>query len=406
MSQDEAIAAGGGADLRRSNVGGDLSAVDGPASLEIGEIRFAPHLQFRSGRLRRITLGASGEVQNAEQCSGLFQKVVAATEPSVGVFAGAAADAEYGAPLDGQETPRGSRLRFYSFPKADVVRGHTNWRGQGFVEATSRYGAHPRAPAASRRCVIELTFEDTPYPVRATLMPPSTEQLERAAPISAPIWTERPNSRSYERTFPVTALEHGVSGRVELDCLVIEAGALNCAVAHEEPEDWYFGEAALRLSRDYRIALDGRATLGRRVRIAVPFNTGPPPGQSSAPFGATQADLDALRERATQGPTAAELAAAMLIQNPPWTAFPTGDVFGRYYPAQALEQNLSGRAVLECLVNEDGSLRCAVTEESPSGANFGLAALGIAGAFRLPQSIDGAPTIGKRVRVPIVFRLD
>jgi protein TonB len=63
--------------------------------------------------------------------------------------------------------------------------------------------------------------------------------------------------------------------------------------------------------------------------------------------------------------------------------------------------------VLDCVVGADGRIGCSVTSEDPSGWGFGEAAIRISRHFRMsPRLVDGSPTEGGRVRVPINFRLE
>lgn len=145
---------------------------------------------------------------------------------------------------------------------------------------------------------------------------------------------------------------------------------------------------------------DGQPTTGARVpfNLAVtlgPYDAAPP----ARPPSADPAELQALAARA---PTQAELDSAVLVERVPWATRPNAQSFMRYYPVSALEQGVAGRVVLDCLVGEDGALRCAVAEETPSGQGFGLAALGMSREFRVAaESI--AESAGRRVRVPIGF---
>jgi hypothetical protein len=100
-----------------------------------------------------------------------------------------------------------------------------------------------------------------------------------------------------------------------------------------------------------------------------------------------------------------ELDSAQSLVSPRWIARPSAQSFERYYPLIAVDAALEGRTVLDCLVNADGSLRCLVAEETPTGAGFGDAALHIAQDFRVLRDEAGASAVGKRVRVPITFRL-
>ncbi|MBI3437168.1 MAG: energy transducer TonB [Proteobacteria bacterium] len=100
-----------------------------------------------------------------------------------------------------------------------------------------------------------------------------------------------------------------------------------------------------------------------------------------------------------------ELDRAQSLVNPQWISRPGVSAFERYYPEGARSSNIEGRTTLDCLVNMDGSLRCLVGYENPVGGGFGEAALHIAQDFRVLQSTTGVPAPGRRVRVPISFRL-
>lgn len=91
------------------------------------------------------------------------------------------------------------------------------------------------------------------------------------AEITNPRWLRVP--RELARYYPSRALAREIRGQVVLDCLVDVYGSLNCSVLSETPANWGFGEAALRISRDYRMApamRDGLAVEGR-YRMRVPF---------------------------------------------------------------------------------------------------------------------------------------
>jgi len=89
--------------------------------------------------------------------------------------------------------------------------------------------------------------------------------------ITNPDWVRRP--RNLAIYYPARALGRGVEGRVVLDCSVSTQGSLACAVVSETPSNWGFAEAALRISRDYRMVpamRNGQAVEGRH-RMVVPF---------------------------------------------------------------------------------------------------------------------------------------
>jgi protein TonB len=95
------------------------------------------------------------------------------------------------------------------------------------------------------------------------------------------------------------------------------------------------------------------------------------------------------------------------IREPRWLSTPDARDFARFYPSRALDRGVSGRVLLDCIVGADGRIACSVGSETPPGQGFGEAALRIAQSFRMaPQTIDGSPTDGGHVRVPITFRAE
>ncbi|HRE44577.1 MAG TPA: TonB family protein [Terricaulis sp.] len=104
-------------------------------------------------------------------------------------------------------------------------------------------------------------------------------------------------------------------------------------------------------------------------------------------------------------PSAAALEAAPMLERSQWVERPGGADFARVYPPMALDLGIEGRVVLDCLVQEGGRLLCAAATEEPADIGFGEAARALAPAFRIAEAIDGAPTLGMRVRIPIRFNV-
>jgi len=87
-------------------------------------------------------------------------------------------------------------------------------------------------------------------------------------------FTQRPSGSDFARHYPRRALSAGIEGRVTLDCTVRSNLRLNCAVASEDPPGAGFGQAALRIARQFRAARqfpDGRPTVGAHVSMPMLF---------------------------------------------------------------------------------------------------------------------------------------
>lgn len=95
-----------------------------------------------------------------------------------------------------------------------------------------------------------------------------------------------------------------------------------------------------------------------------------------------------------------------VIERPDWIQKPDGDDVNYHYPARASRENVGGRVVLRCLVQETGYVTdCKVVEETPVGYEFGAAGLGLSTKFRMrPMSADGMPVRGATVMIPLRFQ--
>jgi periplasmic protein TonB len=75
-----------------------------------------------------------------------------------------------------------------------------------------------------------------------------------AGAADAQTWAQRPTAEEFQREYPPEALEAGVEAVVVLHCLSMGDGRLSaCVPISEEPAGWGFANAALRLSRLYRL---------------------------------------------------------------------------------------------------------------------------------------------------------
>lgn len=75
------------------------------------------------------------------------------------------------------------------------------------------------------------------------------------------------------------------------------------------------------------------------------------------------------------------------------------------YPPRALQQNISGIAVLCCSPNPDRSVACAINSEYPTGQGFGEAALQSSHSYRLSQQshADLVARPGTAVRISMLW---
>ena len=100
------------------------------------------------------------------------------------------------------------------------------------------------------------------------------------------------------------------------------------------------------------------------------------------------------------------LKGAPTVARPAWAVLPTAEDFQASFPKAENGVN-QVRVVLACTVADGGALvGCAVDQEEPAGQGFGAGALALAPKFRVgPWSLDGQPTIGAKLRVPIRYEL-
>ncbi len=136
----------------------------------------------------------------------------------------------------------------------------------------------PQHPRDAPRAPVDPLPSDVPVEIETP--PPSEDVASGPGPISydpgpvvvtSPHWLRRPSG--LETYYPRRAITRNMEGQVVLDCLVNTSGALGCAVVSETPANWGFGDAALRISRDYRMspAMRDGAPVEGRYRMVVPF---------------------------------------------------------------------------------------------------------------------------------------
>lgn len=99
------------------------------------------------------------------------------------------------------------------------------------------------------------------------------------------------------------------------------------------------------------------------------------------------------------------LAASEPVASPVWISRPNGEQIAQVYPRKALEEQLSGSVIFNCIWNEDGRpINCVVESETPEGAGFLEAGLALSKGFHARSTLqDGSPISGRPYRLPIRF---
>ena len=93
--------------------------------------------------------------------------------------------------------------------------------------------------------------------------------------ITRPNWLRRPSGEDVDRYYPDRAREREVVGRASITCTVTARGELrNCSIARESPPGNGFGQAALQMSRLFRMSPqqeNGQPTENGRVTVPITF---------------------------------------------------------------------------------------------------------------------------------------
>ncbi|RYF89680.1 MAG: energy transducer TonB, partial [Caulobacteraceae bacterium] len=93
--------------------------------------------------------------------------------------------------------------------------------------------------------------------------------------ISRPDWIRKPSGDAVNRAYPDRAQRQNIGGKVTLSCTVNADGTVSgCSVVSENPGDYGFGDAAIRLSKQFKMrpqTADGQPVGGASVRIPLTF---------------------------------------------------------------------------------------------------------------------------------------
>lgn len=137
---------------------------------------------------------------------------------------------------------------------------------------------HQTIPVEGLALPEPIPFWPPPVPLPPEPSKPVAPEPPAPRVISNPNWSTQPSPDDMARYYPDRAARLERTGNVLLQCLVTAKGAVStCSVISEDPTEFGFGDAALKLSRLFKLrpgSVDGQAIEGAQVKIPIAFRIG------------------------------------------------------------------------------------------------------------------------------------
>lgn len=193
-------------------------------------------------------------------------------------------------------------------------------------------------------------------------------------------WVTAPSYDDVLAAWPEKARAAGEGGNVVLNCEVLRDGDLTeCRTEQDQPYGKGFATAAAKLVRKFRAPpapADMSSRDRRRTRVVFSF--------------------------------VPETLKSPAIGKPRWVSLPKQEDMVQRLPPQAKAAGVfKARVVMTCTVQTDGSLgACNVDNETPANLGYGAAAADLGKIMKVNiWTVEGLPTVGGKITVPLTFDL-